>query len=182
LDAFPVGRLFVLHASDQLSMSLFPGKIENFYAGRAGGLHTFRVDRDDAGDGDFLAVAVIKVHDLRPLALGRALGLELHLWLYFCRRVLLLRGAHAADELAGFLWREVFRVLVFDWEQRAAFDDTFNLKVPWKLLEMKDGNGVIITRTARAVSERVDRDWNLPIRIGHMHLLANRPPTIRCLS
>ena len=130
LDAFPVGKLFVLHASDKLSMSLLPSKIENFYAGRAGGLHTFRVDCDDAGDGDFSTVTVIKVHDLRPLALDRALGLELDLWLDTCWRVLLLLSAHAADEFAGFLWREILWVLVLDREQRAALDDTLDLKVP----------------------------------------------------
>ena len=91
--------------------SLLPCEIKHFYAGRAGSLHTFRVD--DAGDGDFLLIIITqKVYDLRVLAFAGLLGLGFHLWLDLYRRILLLRSAHAADELAGFLWCEIFRVLL----------------------------------------------------------------------
>jgi hypothetical protein len=62
--------------------------------------------------------------------LGFELGLDR------CRRLPL--SAHAADELARLLWREIFWGLVFEWEQRAALDNTLDLKVPWKLLESRE--------------------------------------------
>jgi hypothetical protein len=110
-------------------MSLLPGEIEDFHAGCAGGLHTFRVGCDSAGG--FFIITFFNDHDLGALALDRLLGLEFHLCLDLCCRTILLRSTHAANELASFPWREIFRVLVLEWEQWAGFfDDTLDLKVP----------------------------------------------------